>query len=62
MNIRQIKRDIDNGVFVSKETWGKVLDAALIQQVALMKIEASDIGDNGVFSIAYQANNKVAEL
>lgn len=30
MNLQQVKQDVDNGVMVSKVTWLKVLEAALV--------------------------------
>ena len=32
MNLQQVKQDVDNKVFVTKETWLKVLEAALMMQ------------------------------
>ena len=35
MNIEQIKADLDNNVIVSRQTWHKLVEAALMMQVTM---------------------------
>lgn len=44
MKIEQIQKDLDEGVIVSRDTWGKLLQAAKIMNDTLHKI-ADDSDD-----------------
>lgn len=35
MNLQQVKQDVDNGAIISKATWLRVLEAALMMQSGL---------------------------
>jgi hypothetical protein len=39
MNLNQVKQDLANGMVISKGTWEKVLEAAL-----MLEVVAADIG------------------
>lgn len=45
MNIEQIKADLDNNVIVSRQTWHKLVEAALIMQQSLKQIGHDDALD-----------------
>lgn len=62
MDIQQVKKDLDNGMIVSRETWIKVLEAALIQQAALVKIEEGASEGDDAFCVAHKANWEVKFL
>lgn len=39
MNLDQVKKDRDGGVMICRETWDKVLDAALLMERSLLAIQ-----------------------
>ena len=41
MNIEQIKADLDNNVIVSRQTWHKLVEAALMMETLLWGISRS---------------------
>lgn len=43
MDLQQVKQDLDKGVFVTKETWGRVLEAALMLELVAIDIGADDV-------------------
>lgn len=43
MNIEQIKADLNNNVIVSRETWHKLVEAALIMQADLLQISTKGL-------------------
>lgn len=42
MNIEQVKADLDNNVIVSRQTWHKLVEAALMMQEAIQKVAKGD--------------------
>ena len=42
MNLSQVKSDRDSGVMICRDTWDKVLEAALLMAVALDEIRTSE--------------------
>ena len=39
MNLKELKQQYDNGVIISKLTWGKLLDAAMVMESALQAVD-----------------------
>ena len=61
MDLKQIKDDLKEGKIVSKVTWMKLLEAAIIQNEALNSIVYGD-GHEFESQIASKALNEVFEL
>jgi len=62
MNIEQVKKDLEEGIQVSKFTLLKLAEAALIMQDTLMAISSGDRFTKGPASDAVEAINSVKRL
>lgn len=47
MNLEQVKKDRDGGVMICRDTWGKVLEAALLMESTLIDMfnEEGEVGE-----------------
>lgn len=60
MNIEQIKADLDNNVIVSRQTWHKLVEAALTMQNVLAVVEEAELPHEAI-KLAARGSRKAVE-